>query len=230
VSVPATTPLGIVSVVDLVYRELRTRILRGDIEPGQRLAQAELADSLGVSRTPVREALRRLTGEGLVEFRTNYGFSVAETKIGGMLHRMEVRAILEPRIAELAAERRSQADLEEMQAAIDDERKARSPWAAHDASRRFHIALARATGNEELVRCIDGLWIVEVGRWALARRRESRKWQQSDAAEHGAVAAAVAAGRSSDARRLMEEHLKNALVHWEPVYGATGQTGKAAAS
>jgi len=86
--------LGVVSVVDLVYRELRTRILRGDVAPGQRLAQAELAEELGVSRTPVPEALRRLTGEGLVEFRTNYGFSAAENQIGGMLHRMEVRALL----------------------------------------------------------------------------------------------------------------------------------------
>jgi DNA-binding GntR family transcriptional regulator len=212
--------LGVVSVVDLVYRELRARILRGDVEPGQRLAQAELADELGVSRTPVREALRRLTGEGLVEFRTNYGFSVAESQIGGMLSRMEVRAVLEPGIAALAAQHRSQAHLEEMQAAIDEERKARSAEAAHDASRRFHLALARATGNDEFVRCIDGLWIVDVGRWALARRRESRRWQQADADEHAAVAAAVGAGRRGDARRLMELHLKNALVHWEPGYDA----------
>jgi DNA-binding GntR family transcriptional regulator len=217
------TPLGVVSVVDLVYRELRTRILRGDVEPGRRLAQAELADELGVSRTPVREALRRLTGEGLVEFRTNYGFSVAENQIGGMLHRMEVRAVLEPGIAAVAAERRTQAHLEEMQAAIDEERKARSAEAAHDASRRFHIALARATGNDEFVRAIEGLWIVEVGRWALGRRRESRRWQQTDADEHAAVAAAVGAGRRGEARRLMEVHLKNALVHWEPRYEADGR-------
>jgi DNA-binding GntR family transcriptional regulator len=218
----------VVSVVDLVYRELRTRILRGDVEPGRRLAQAELAAELGVSRTPVREALRRLTGEGLVEFRTNYGFSVAESQIGGMLHRMEVRAVLEPGIAALAAERRSQEHLEEMQAAIDEERKARSAEAAHDASRRFHIALARATGNDDFVRCIDGLWIVDVGRWALARRRESRRWQQADADEHGAVAAAVGARRRGEARRLMELHLKNALVHWEPRYEADEREAGAA--
>ena len=69
---------------------------------------------------------------------------------------MEVRAVLEPGIAALAAQRRSQAHLEEMQAAIDEERRARSAEAAHDASRRFHLALARATGNDEFVRCIDG--------------------------------------------------------------------------
>jgi DNA-binding GntR family transcriptional regulator len=215
VSSPPSTDLGVVSVVDLVYRELRARILRGDVEPGQRLAQGELAETLGVSRTPVREALRRLTGEGLVEFRTNYGFSAAETPIGGMLHRMEVRAVLEPGIAELAAERRTQADLDEMQAAIEEERKARSAATAHDASRRFHIALARATGNDEFVRCIENLWIIEAGRWALERRRESRDWQESDVAEHSAVATAVEIGRRKDARREMETHLRNALVHWD---------------
>jgi len=203
-----------------VYRELRTRILRGDVTPGQRLAQAELAEELGVSRTPVREALRRLTGEGLVEFRTNYGFSAAENQIGGMLQRMEVRALLEPGIAELAAQRRTQADLEAMQAAIDEERQATSAEEAHDASRRFHVALARATGNEELVRTLEALWFVEVGRWALAQRRESRKWQASDVAEHSAVAAAVGARRRAEARKLMKRHLENALVHWEPAYDA----------
>jgi len=217
---PGQTPLGVVSVVDLVYRELRTRILRGDVTPGQRLAQAELAEELGVSRTPVREALRRLTGEGLVEFRTNYGFSAAENQIGGMLQRMEVRALLEPGIAELAAQRRTQADLEAMQAAIDEERRATSAEEAHDASRRFHLALARATGNEELVRTLEALWFVEVGRWALAQRRESRKWQASDVAEHSAVAAAVGARRRAEARKLMKQHLENALVHWEPAYDA----------
>jgi len=227
VSSPGPFDLGVISVVDLVYRELRNRILRGDVAPGQRLAQAELAEQLGVSRTPVREALRRLTGEGLVEFRTNYGFSAAENQIGGMLQRMEVRAVLEPGIAEVAAQRRTQANLAEMQAAIEDERNARSDDEAHDASRRFHIALARATGNDEFVRCIEGLWIVEVGRWALARRRESRRWQDSDAAEHSAVAAAVGAGRRAEARKLMKLHLDNALVHWEPRYDAADDAAAA---
>ena len=106
---------------------------------------------------------------------------------------------MEPGIAAFAAERRSQEHLEEMQASIDEERKAGSAEEAHDASRRFHLALARATGNDEFVRCIDGLWIVEVGRWALGAPAESRRWQQVDADEHAAVAAAVA--RAGAARR-----------------------------
>jgi DNA-binding GntR family transcriptional regulator len=228
VSRPPATDLGVVSVVDLVYKELRARILRGELSPGQRLAQGELAETLGVSRTPIREALRRLTGEGLVEFRTNYGFSATGIGVGGMLHRMEVRALLEPGIAALAAERRSQEDLDALQDAIRAESRARSAEAAHDASRAFHMALARATGNEELVRTIDGLWIIDVGRWALARRRESRRWQDADVAEHTAVAAAVADGDAEEARRLMHEHLQNALVHWAPEQPA--RTESAAAS
>jgi len=191
-------------------------MLRGDFEPGQRLAQGELAATLGVSRTPVREALRRLTGEGLVEFRTNYGFSTTAIRVGGMLDRMEVRSCIEPHIAQLAATHRTQAQLEEMQAAISDEKNAQSAQAAADASRTFHLALARATSNEEFVRIIDGLWIVDVGRWALARRHESRKWQVTDAREHQAVAVAVAASQGGEARRLMQEHLENALVWWKP--------------
>jgi DNA-binding GntR family transcriptional regulator len=221
VSASKPTELGVVSVVDLVYRELRSRILRGEVQPGERLAQGELAETLGVSRTPVREALRRLTGEGMVEFRTNYGFSATGAGVGGMLQRMEVRSLLEPGIAELAAARRTPADLDAMQDAIRAERRARSSEAAHDTSRAFHIALAQATGNEEMVRTLDALWAVDMGRWALARRRgESRRWQAADVAEHSAVAAAVAAGQPAEARRLMREHLENALVHWAPPSGA----------
>jgi DNA-binding FadR family transcriptional regulator len=133
-----------------------------------------------------------------------------------MVQRMEVRSLLEPGIAELAATRRTEADLDAMEDAIRAERRARSSDAAHDASRAFHMALAQATGNDEMVRALDALWIVDMGRWALARRRESRRWQAADVAEHSAVAEAVGAGEPEEARRLMREHLENALVHWAP--------------
>ena len=69
----ASAPLQIQSVVDQVYDAVRARILSGDLPRGSRLRQAALADELGVSRTPLREALRRLATEGLVEFEANRG-------------------------------------------------------------------------------------------------------------------------------------------------------------
>jgi DNA-binding GntR family transcriptional regulator len=211
-------------VADLAYERIRGYVLGGEVPPGARLGQVELAERFGISRTPVREALRRLAGEGLVDFHSNRGFRVADLGLDAVLRRLEVRAILEPGIAALAAERRTGRDLELMREAIADETEARDGIGAHDASRRFHIALARASGNEELVRVIESLWLVEVGRRLLFRRSAEPDWQRTDASEHREVLAAVHEGRAADAERLMARHVRDAVHHWEPERQGTGGT------
>jgi DNA-binding GntR family transcriptional regulator len=201
--------------VDLAYERIRQLVLNGDIAPGARLAQVELAEHLGISRTPVREALRRLSAEGLVDFHPNRGFWAADLGLDAVLRRLEVRLILEPGIARLAAERRTDRHLAELDRSIAREEKARSGLAAHDASREFHFVLARATGNEEHVRILDSLWLVEVGRRLLARRATEVEWQGADVSEHREIAAAVADRRGDDAARLMEAHVRAAVRHWE---------------
>ncbi len=99
--------LQIDSVVDRAYERIRELVLSGEIAPGAKLGQVELAERLGISRTPVREALRRLSAEGLVEPLPNRGFAAADLGLDAVLRRLEVRAILEPGIARLAAERRT---------------------------------------------------------------------------------------------------------------------------
>ena len=210
------------SVADLAYERIRGLVLSGELAPGTRLGQVELAERLGISRTPVREALRRLGGEGLVEGHSHRGFRVSDLGLDAVLRRLEVRAILEPGIAALAAERRTGRDLDLMREAIADEEEARDGIEAHDASRRFHIALARASGNEELVRVIESLWLVEVGRRLLFRRSAEPDWQRTDASEHREVLAAIHEGRASDAERLMAGHVRRAVHHWEPERPGTG--------
>jgi DNA-binding GntR family transcriptional regulator len=210
------------SVADLAYERIRGLVLSGELVPGTRLGQVELAERLGISRTPVREALRRLGGEGLVEGHSHRGFRVTDLGLDAVLRRLEVRAILEPGIAALAVERRTARDLDLMRGAIADEEEARDGIEAHDASRRFHIALARASGNEELVRVIESLWIVEVGRRLLFRRSAEPDWQRTDASEHREVLAAVHEGRAADAERLMAGHVRRAVHHWEPERHGTG--------
>src|SRR5438093_6488072 len=156
-------PIRVDSVVGLAYDRIRAMIVRGDVPPGARVGQGELADLLGISRTSVREALRRLTGDGLVEFHTNRGFFVADVGLEAVLRRLEVRLMLEPGIAVIAAERRSDADVAAMDQAIRDEETATEAEAAHDASRAFHLAVARATQNDEFVRALESLWIVDIG-------------------------------------------------------------------
>lgn len=218
-------PIRVDSVADLAYERIRGYVLGGDVPAGTRLGQVELAERFGISRTPVREALRRLAGEGLVDFHSNRGFRVADLGLDAVLRRLEVRAILEPGIAALAAGRRTEGDLEAMREAIEDELRARDGLEAHDASRRFHIALARAAGNDEFVRVIESLWLVEVGRRLLFRRSTEPDWQSTDVGEHREVLAAVSEGDAARAERLMARHVSGAVHHWEPELGDDGGQG-----
>lgn len=221
-----TDRIPVDSVADRAYERIRELVLSGELAPGARLGQVELAERFGISRTPVREALRRLAGESLVDFHSNRGFRVADLGLDAVMRRLEVRAILEPGIARLAAERRTGRHVEELRRAVSREERARSGVSAHDASRDFHVALARATGNDELVRVLESLWIVEVGRRLLSRRSAVSGWQSEDVEEHRQIAAAVAEGRADDAERLMAEHVRRAMHHWEPEWRGTGEANK----
>jgi DNA-binding GntR family transcriptional regulator len=207
-------PLGVRSVVGLAYDELRAMIVDGRLAPGARVGQAELADALGISRGSVREALRRLAGDGLVEFEVNRGFFVVELGLGRVLERLEARLHLEPVIARLAAERRTDEDLAALRRSIHDERSARTAAAAHDAIRAFHLAVVEATRNDALVRVFDSLWIADVGRRLLARRRTQPDWQESDVEEHQKLLEAIDARDGDRAESLMREHVESAWRHW----------------
>jgi DNA-binding GntR family transcriptional regulator len=155
-----------------------------------------------------------LTGEGLAEFVPNRRFRAAELGLDGVRRRLEVRLLLEPGIARLAAERRTDDDLAALHDAVAREEQAETRVAAHDASRAFHVALARATRNSELVAVFESLWIVEIGQRLLAARAAEGDWRGSDACEHRAVAEAVADGDGERAASLMLAHVQDALRHW----------------
>ncbi len=205
------------SVAMLAYAQIRAMILEQEMPPGTRLSQLELADQLGTSRTPVREALRRLAGEGLVDALPQRGFRVADLGLEAVMRRLEVRMLLEPGVARLAAARRQAADLVALREAIELETAAHDSHAIHDASRLFHMNLARATHNAAIVATLDSLWIGEVGRRLLARRAGAADWRHTDIREHEAILAAVQRGDGEQAERLVREHIDSALRHWNPL-------------
>jgi DNA-binding GntR family transcriptional regulator len=207
-------PLRVRSVVGLAYDELRAMIVDGRLQPGTRVGQAELADALGISRGSVREALRRLAGDGLVVFEVNRGFFVADVGLERVLERLEARLLLEPGIARLAADRRDGADLDTLRQAVVAERTARSAAAAHDASRAFHAALVACARNDALIRIFDALWIADVGRRLLASRRSQPDWQEADVAEHEELLEAIEAADGGRAESLMRAHVESAWRHW----------------
>jgi DNA-binding GntR family transcriptional regulator len=213
---PASQRLRVRSVVGLAYDEIRALIVGGSLAQGTRLGQGDLAERLGISRGSVREALRRLAGDGLVEFEVNRGFFVADTHLDDVRHRLEARLVLEPGIARLAAERRSDADIAAMRATIEAEAAAHTSDEVHDASRAFHVAIAAAADNQVFTRLLDGLWIADIGRRLLAQRRRTEDWQDHDVEEHRAIVEAIAAGDSDRAAELMRAHVESAVRHWSP--------------
>jgi DNA-binding GntR family transcriptional regulator len=206
---PAVVPLHIQSVVDHVYASLRERILAGDLRRGTRLRQASLAEELGVSRTPLREALRRLATEGLVEFSPNRGATVSELDFGDMSHAWAARVALEPGAARLAAERRDPQAIARLRRAVELQRRAlhdREP--SYAANREFHLALAAASGNPHLTRFAEMLWVPRIG----VPIYEAQAVERSDgvaawADEHERITDAIAAGDAGLAEHLTRTHI-----------------------
>lgn len=207
-------PLEIASVVDQVYAAIRERIVDGSLPRGTRVHQEDLAAELGVSRTPVREALRRLAAEGLVEMRTNRGARVADVDRGGMRAAYEARLVIEPAAARLAAKEALAEPQARMAAAIAAQRRALSSVArSFDANRAFHIALVAASGNEFLLRFAEFLWVARIGAAIYERQVEIEERQLLDIAEHEQILAAVRAGDGRRAESITRRHLVEAMKH-----------------
>jgi DNA-binding GntR family transcriptional regulator len=207
-------PLRIQSVVDQVYAVMRERILSGELPGGSRLPQTSLAEELGVSRTPLREALRRLSTEGLVLLEANRGATVAQHDLGDMLHAWRARAALEPAAARMAADVREPEALERMRRAIAEQRRVLDDVnATFAANRDFHLALVAAAGNPHLDQFARMLWLTRIGIPIFAQQLadhpdDLRRW----ADEHQAILTAVERNRAAAAERLTREH----VLAWPP--------------
>lgn len=194
-------------VREAAYEQLKRRILEGALRPGARLSEPAVAEALGVSRTPVREALQRLAQEGLVELRPGRGARVRVLSPREVEEVYEVRALIEGEAAARAALRRSEEDLHRMEAALDLlERANPGDYAAQIAAdERFHALLVAAGGNRVLEQVFHDLDA------ALALTRQfSRDLNQTPEtrAQHRAIVAAIRAGDPAAARAAAEAHVQ----------------------
>ena len=211
---PAAAPdrLNIASVVDQVYTAIRERITSGSLARGARVHQEDLAEELGVSRTPVREALRRLAAEGLVEMRTNRGARVADVDQAGMRVSYEARTVIEPGAARLAAAQRLDEPLARMRAAVAAQRRSlRNVQRSFEANREFHLALAAASGNEFLSQFAERLWVARIGETIYERQVETQERMLLDVREHEQILEAIEAGDGRRAESLTRRHLADAM-------------------
>jgi DNA-binding GntR family transcriptional regulator len=216
----ASDRLNIASVVDQVYSATRERISSGSLPRGARVHQEDLAEELGVSRTPVREALRRLAAEGLVEMRTNRGARVADVDQVGMRVSYEARTVIEPGAARLAAARQLQEPLARMRAAVAAQRRSlRNVQRSFEANREFHLALATASGNEFLVQFAERLWVARIGETIYERQVQTQERMLLDVREHEQIIEAIEAGDGRRAESLARRHLTDAMKRSTDILG-----------
>jgi DNA-binding GntR family transcriptional regulator len=204
---------------DLVVDAIREAILSGRLQPGETLVERRLAELLGVSKTPVREALITLAASGLVTVTPNRGAVVRAVNTGDVHKAYEVRLLLEPwAVARTvreggldSARSAAKAALEEARRHLPDEDHVQLSL----ANRRFHRALYADCGNEIVVRQLDGLQeLAALGAVALLWERW-RTWR-AEYDEHAEILRAVEAGEPDTAERLLRRHIRQSVRRLEP--------------
>jgi DNA-binding GntR family transcriptional regulator len=210
---PAGDP-GYATKSDLAYIRVRELILSGRLEPGAVLPQVALAREIGMSTTPLREALRRLKQEGLVELDAHRDARVRQLDATEARDLLELRRSLDPLAASLAAWRRTASDLAEVQAALDGlEALSNSPSVGQlESHHRFHAAIHRASHNALLIDVLDGLW-VKTDRYRRHGLEAGRSDEERDAraTEHRLLFEAVRDGDADAAADLMLRHVETSL-------------------
>jgi DNA-binding GntR family transcriptional regulator len=203
------------SFSDQVERTLREQILRGQFPPGGRLNEVEIANDLGVSRGPVREAMQRLARDGLVELQAHRGAFVRQLGPGEVRDLFEVRTALERTVARLAAERCSPAQREKLKALRETVAPAPGedvhPDVRFQGARDIHALLAAAADNAALA-----AHVALVNQELRLLRTQSGKVPDRalDAiAEHAELVDAVLSGDGARAAAAMDAHLAHALDH-----------------
>lgn len=212
------------ALVDHLGSQLQARILSGDLAAGTPLRQEALAEEFGVSRTPIREALRQLQAAGLVDLRPHRGAIVRGISPREIRDAYEVRATLEGLAAELAAGHVRHEQLERLRAAQEQFREAlertidlrRSGLAVGEeetvrwgrANDEFHQVIQEAAGNEVLAEALTHLhrsFPRDLSRLVVS---ESTKLLEENVAEHEGILDAVEQGVPDAARELMLRHVR----------------------
>ncbi|MCP5374083.1 MAG: GntR family transcriptional regulator [Hyphomicrobiales bacterium] len=197
---------------EVAYRELRRRILESEMPAGFQATEQEVAELLQMSRTPTREALVRLSNEGLVEIRPRHGMRVLPVSIADMREIYDILTSLEATAAGLVAERGlSPAEMAELERSLFDMDRALldndlSAWA--EADHRFHSLLVDFSGNGRLRAVVD-TYLSQAHRVRMITLKLRPKPDQSNS-EHARVVDAIKSRDGAAARRNHRIHRENA--------------------
>lgn len=213
------TPIRAQSLVDTVTERLEAAIMAGEFAPGSRLSEHALAHSLGVSRGPMREAIRRLEGRKLVQRTPNIGVHIAVLSMKDLSELLIVREALEGMACALAATAVSDGELDALDALLVEhgaQESVRSGAGYYQQARDFdfHFRIVTASGNDQLIRMLTGDLYDQL---RVYRYRSSTVNRRATTAfdEHKAIVAALRARDPAAAEAAMRAHIRNARLHTE---------------
>jgi len=201
-----------VKAPDTAYEKLFHAIEIGEIGPGERLLEIELAKRFGVSRTPIREAIRKLESEGIIQHLPRVGAVVRQLGQPEIVELYEMRIVLEATAAEMAAQHASYAEIETMIALNDD--MAGGGHSGHDVARinrHFHLCIVDAARNQFLKHCYHDLsnTLMLLGKTTL----DTAQRVQIVCSQHSDIITALQNRDPAQAAQMMRIHMQTSLSH-----------------
>ena len=207
------------SLVDTLVERIEAAIISGELQPGSKLREQTLAASLGVSRGPLREAIRRLEGRKLLERTPNIGVRVATISPQDLYEVLQLREVLEGLACSLAATNMTDEELEALSELLDQHQQQRSVqegtgYYQESKDFDFHFRIVKGSRNARLIQllCEDLYYLLRVYRYKSSTKPGRAKQALK---EHKDVVAALLRRDPEDAERKMRLHIANARRHVE---------------
>lgn len=194
---------------EIVYEQLKLQILTGKIAPGTRMMEVELAEELGVSRTPVREAIRKLEKEALVVIEPRRGAYVSDISVKEMVDTLVVREDLEALAAALTAKRITKEELESLEKNVTDYSEAIASGDMEQiirADESFHHKIVALSGNKALIQLFSSVQELSL-RFRYLYYEDFTRYENMPV-EHKEILEAIRTGDSDAARIVSDNHVK----------------------
>ena len=195
---------------DVVFNTLRDAILTGKLVPGERLMENQLAEKLGVSRTPVREALRMLELENLVELVPRKGAQVLDMSEKDITNILEVRSALEGLATSLACKKMTKEDLQQLKSMeVDFEKAVADNDVEHfvDIDEDFHDLIFAVTENDKLISIFRNLRI-QLYRYRMAQAKNNETSMSTIVAHHRSIIRAIENHDAEEGASIAQGHIK----------------------
>ncbi|HCL90594.1 MAG TPA: GntR family transcriptional regulator [Candidatus Atribacteria bacterium] len=195
-----------------VYRALKTEIIKGSLKPGTKLSEGKIAEQMGVSRTPVREALKELAAEGFVKMNPNQAVVVSNASVEDVQEVLQIRGVLEGLAARLAAKLIRKEEIKELEKYIDQMEyyaKKNDSLSFSEIDAEFHEIILDICGNSRLVQIRKNL-SDQAHRYRIRSLSIPGRLKYS-LKEHKEILKALKRKDSEQADRLSQIHIKNVL-------------------